>query len=41
MSSAAVMHIALQKAKELGKRKTIAVILPDTGERYLGTVLFE
>lgn len=41
MSSAAVMHIALQKAKELGKDKTIVALLPDTGERYLSTVLFE
>ncbi len=41
MSSAAAMYIALQKAKELGKGKTIVVILPDTGERYLSTVLFE
>lgn len=41
MSSAAVMYIALAKAKELGKDKTIVVILPDTGERYLSTVLFE
>lgn len=41
MSSAAAMYVALQKAKELGKGKTIVVILPDTGERYLSTVLFE
>lgn len=40
MSSGAVMHIALQKAKELGHGKTIVVILPDTGERYLTTDLF-
>jgi cysteine synthase len=41
MSAAAVMHISIQKAKELGKGKTIVAILPDTGERYLSTVLFE
>ena len=41
MSSGAVMHVALQKAKELGKGKTIVAILPDTGERYLSTSLFE
>lgn len=41
MSSAAVMYIAIQKAKELGKGKTIVAILPDTGERYLSTSLFE
>lgn len=40
MSSGAVMHVALQKAKELGKGKTIVAILPDTGERYLTTDLF-
>lgn len=41
MSSAAAMYIALKKAKTLGKGKTIVVILPDTGERYLSTILFE
>lgn len=41
MSSGAVMFVALQKAKELGKGKTIVVILPDTGERYLSTPLFD
>lgn len=40
MSSGAVMHVALQKAKELGEGKTIVAILPDTGERYLTTDLF-
>jgi cysteinyl-tRNA synthetase len=41
MSSGAVMHVALQKAKELGKGKVIVAILPDTGERYLSTELFK
>ncbi len=41
MSSGAAMYVALNKAKELGKGKTIVVILPDTGERYLSTDLFE
>jgi cysteinyl-tRNA synthetase len=41
MSSGAVMFVALKKAKELGKGKTIVVILPDTGERYLSTELFK
>ena len=41
MSSGAAMYIALKKAKELGKEKTVVVILPDTGERYLSTDLFE
>jgi cysteinyl-tRNA synthetase len=41
MSSGAVMHVALQKAKELKKGKVIVAILPDTGERYLTTELFK
>lgn len=41
MSSGAVMFMALQKAKELGAGKTIVAILPDTGERYLSTNLFD
>ena len=41
MSSGAVMFVALQKAKELGNNKTIVAILPDTGERYLSTKLFD
>jgi len=40
MSSGAVMFVALQKAKELGKKKIIIAILPDGGERYLTTELF-
>jgi len=40
MSSGAAMFVALQKAKELGKGRTIVVVLPDTGERYLSTELF-
>ena len=41
MSAGAVMYIALQKAKELGQGKTIVEILPDGGEKYLTTNLFE
>ncbi|MBU4299525.1 cysteine synthase family protein [Patescibacteria group bacterium] len=41
MSSAAVIYIAIKKAKKLGKGKTIVAILPDTGERYLSTDLFD
>ena len=41
MSSGVAMYVALQKARELKKGKTIVVILPDTGERYLSTELFE
>lgn len=41
MSSGAVMFVALQKAKELGRGKVIVAVLPDTGERYLTTGLFD
>ena len=41
MSSGAAMFVALQKAKELGRGKIIVVVLPDTGERYLSTSLFD
>jgi len=41
MSSGAAMYVAIQKAKELESDKTIVVILPDNGERYLSTELFE
>ncbi|KMT20825.1 cysteine synthase A [Clostridium cylindrosporum] len=40
ISSGAALHVALEKAKELGKGKTIVVLAPDTGERYLSTELF-
>ena len=40
MSSGTAMYVALQKARELKKGKTIVAILPDTGERYLSTELF-
>ena len=40
MSSGAIMHVALKKAKEIGKGKTIVGILPSGGERYLSTPLY-
>jgi len=40
MSSGAVMHVALKKARELGRGKVVVAILPDGGERYLTTSLF-
>jgi len=40
MSAAAIMYVALKKAKELGKNKTIVTILSDNGMRYLSTGLF-
>ncbi|UNC91787.1 cysteine synthase A [Candidatus Contubernalis alkaliaceticus] len=40
ISSGANTWIALQLAKKLGSGKTVVTILPDTGERYLSTILF-
>lgn len=40
ISSGAALWAALQVASELGKGKTVVVVLPDTGERYLSTDLF-
>ena len=41
ISSGAATHAALKVAKSLGQGKAVLVILPDTGERYLSTDLFE
>lgn len=41
MSAGAILYVALKKAKELGKDKVIVAILPDSGERYLSTSLFQ
>ena len=42
VSSGAALFVALQVAKrEENKNKTVVVILPDTGERYLTTSLYE
>jgi cysteine synthase A len=41
ISSGAIAWVALQLAKELGPGKRVVTILPDTGERYLSTALFE
>lgn len=41
ISSGAALYAAVQKAKELGKGKRVVVLLPDTGERYLSTELFD
>lgn len=41
ISSGAAFHVALELAKdEANKGKTIVAILPDTGERYLSTILY-
>lgn len=41
ISSGAVAYAALEIAKEIGSRKRVVAVLPDTGERYLSTPLFE
>lgn len=41
ISSGAAMFAAMQIASELGSSKDVVVLLPDTGERYLSTDLFE
>lgn len=41
ISSGAAVFAAIEKAKELGKGKTVLALLPDNGERYLSTPLYE
>jgi cysteine synthase A len=41
ISSGAAAWAALQIARRLGSGKVVVVLLPDTGERYLSTGLFE
>ncbi len=41
ISSGAALCAALQVARKLGKGKNVVVILPDTGERYLSTGVFD
>ena len=41
ISSGTNVAAALKLAKKLGKGKTVITILPDTGERYFSTELFE
>lgn len=40
ISSGSNVAAAIRLAKKLGKGKTVVTILPDTGERYFSTVLF-
>jgi cysteine synthase A len=40
ISAGANVWVALETATELGSGKTVVVIVPDTGERYLSTLLF-
>lgn len=41
ISSGSNVAAAMKLAKKLGPGKTVVTILPDTGERYFSTVLFE
>ena len=41
ISSGAIAFAAIEIARELGAGKRVVVVLPDTGERYLSTALFE
>lgn len=41
ISSGAIAHAAMEIAKELGSGKRVVAVLPDTGERYLSTPLYE
>ncbi|EKF8411234.1 cysteine synthase A [Staphylococcus pseudintermedius] len=40
ISSGTAIYAAIQKAKELGKGKTVVTVLPSNGERYLSTPLY-
>ena len=41
ISSGTNVAAALRMAKELGEGKTVVTVLPDTGERYFSTELFD
>ncbi|WP_207706513.1 cysteine synthase A [Desulfallas thermosapovorans] len=41
LSGGAAVHAAVTVGRELGPGKTVLTILPDTGERYLSTPVFE
>ncbi|WP_027968107.1 cysteine synthase A [Streptococcus equinus] len=41
ISSGAAIFAAIEKAKELGKGKKVLALLPDNGERYLSTSLYD
>lgn len=41
ISSGAAIYAAIEKAKELGAGKKVLAILPDNGERYLSTALYD
>jgi cysteine synthase A len=41
ISSGAAIHAAVEVAKKLGKGKKVLAIIPDNGERYLSTALYQ
>jgi cysteine synthase len=41
LSAGSILYVALKKAKELGRGRTVVAVLPDGGERYLSTNLYE
>ncbi|EGP4809970.1 cysteine synthase A [Enterococcus faecium] len=41
ISSGAAIAVALKVAKELGKGKKVLAVVPDNGERYLSTALYQ
>ncbi len=41
ISSGSNVAAAIKMAKKLGKGKTVVTVLPDTGERYFSTPLFD
>lgn len=41
MSSRSILNVALRKAREIGKSRTVVAVLPDGGERYLSPNLCE
>ena len=41
VSAGAAIYAALQLAKELGKGKKVLAIVPENGERYLSTPLYQ
>ncbi|MGT2829192.1 cysteine synthase A [Streptococcus hillyeri] len=41
ISSGAAIYAAIEKAKELGAGKKVLALLPDNGERYLSTALYD
>ncbi|MCA5012823.1 MULTISPECIES: cysteine synthase A [unclassified Enterococcus] len=40
ISAGAAVYAAIEKAKELGKGKKVLTVVPDNGERYLSTALY-